>query len=295
MSFASDLKNELTKIRQDRCCDFSELYAMITFSKISKNSNIIFSSKNAAVINKFSKLMFNCFNVKPIISEGGAKDNRYYNAILGSDSSKKSVLSRLNNTETDSLFKRECCSSAFFRGLFLACGSMSDPNKDYHLEFVANDMVTAETISQILKENNFPPKISKRKTSVAVYFKNSSTIEELITKMGASQYTLELIGIKVYKSMRNRYNRINNCETANMTKTVNASVDQIKAIEYLEKCGKMSALPTEIYNVALLRKENPDASLSSLCEMTEEDISRSGMNHRLQKLVKIANSFKNEK
>lgn len=294
MSFAADLKNELSKIKQDKCCDFAELCGMLLFSKRSKNEKIIFSTSNECVAKKIIKLFLNCFDITPTLSLAGSSESRYFNIYFNSTSIKKTVFNKIKQADIFAFLKRECCSSAFFRGVFLSCGSISDPNKSYHLEFVVSNTEKANYLTELLEKQNFNPKISGRKSSVAVYFKNSNTIEELITKMGASQYTLELIGIKIYKSMRNKYNRINNCETANLTRTVNASVDQINAINYLEKSGKISVLPTEIYNVAILRKNNPDASLSKLCELFEEDISRSGMNHRLQKLVKIANNLKNE-
>lgn len=294
MSFAADLKLELTKIKQDKCCDLAELYGLLNFSKRQKNNNIIFSTSHKCVVDRFAKLMLNCFNVNPNITLGGGKNNRYYNASVNSVNVKYSIEKKNKQTDIELLLKRECCTSAYFRGVFLSCGSMSNPNKDYHLEFVTLNMEHAEALCEQLRKQNVLPKISVRKNSVAVYFKNSDSIEEIITIMGASQYTLELIGIKVYKSMRNKYNRINNCETANLTKTVNASVDQINAIKYLERVGKFSILPTEVYNVALLRKNNPEASLNELCGMCEDSISRSGMNHRLQKLVKIANNLKND-
>lgn len=293
MSFSSELKSELTKIRQEKCCDFAELSAMLKFSKRSKNGNIVFSSSYMFIAECFSKLLFNCYGVKATIKEAGSKERRYYNSYINSETVRKKIFSQSETLNIKDLFKRECCLSAFLRGMFLVCGSINDPNKDYHLEFVAKTADTADLIAEVLKYNNFAPKISVRKNNIAVYIKNSDIIEEFLTKTGATQYTLQIIGIRAYKSMRNKYNRLNNCETANLTKTVNAAVDQINAIKFLEKVGKFSALPTEILNVAVLRKENPDASLSTLCSLSEEDISRSGINHRLQKLVKIANDIKN--
>ena len=297
MSFAADLKLELSKIRQDSCCDFAELFSMLIFSKKFNIKSMVVSSSHECVCNTFSRLLFNCFSAKPVVTFGGSDNKRYYNASIISEKLKKSILFKIGENHKEfaiDLLKRDCCSSAFLRGIFLICGSISNPNKDYHLEFVVKDSETADFLVSILSNYGVTPKLSYRKNSVAVYFKNSDQIEELITRMGASQYTLELIGIKVYKSMRNKYNRINNCENANLTKTVNAAVDQKNAIEFLEKSGKLSMLPTEIYNVAMLRKDNPDASLSSLCSLSEENISRSGMNHRLQKLVKIANALKED-
>ena len=125
-----------------------------------------------------------------------------------------------------------------------------------------------------------------------VYTKNSNTMEDLLTFLGAGGETLNLIGIKVYKSVRNKVNRKNNIETSNIMKTANAAFVQNNAIAKIKESGKLELLPEELYEAAMLRLQNPDLSLSALCKLSKTPITRSGLNHRIQKLIEIANDIK---
>ena len=125
-----------------------------------------------------------------------------------------------------------------------------------------------------------------------LYTKNSNTVEDLLTFMGAGGETLNLIGVKVYKSVRNKSNRQNNCETSNILKTADAAYKQCAAIQKLEKKGLLKTLPEELYEVAILRRENPDMSLSGLCKLSSSHLTRSGFNHRMNRLLEIAKEVK---
>lgn len=173
-------------------------------------------------------------------------------------------------------------------GAFLACGTITNPTKDYHLEFVVHDVKLAQELMNILRRCGFKPKSVKRNNVDVVYFKDSESIEDLLVVMGASNSSLEIMGAKILKDVRNNVNRKVNFETANFEKTVYAATEQIIAIRKIEKEKGLIFLPEELRNLAKLRLENPDYSLRQLGEESEPKISRSGVNHRLSKIMKIA-------
>lgn len=297
MSFSSEVKTELIKTRASACCNLAECYGMLLFSKEYSAEKITFITENKDVVFTFKHLVKSCFDVRVIVSQIGKKRVMYKSEVCGKLDCQK-ILTQFHNNKcvylnTD-LVKKNCCVGAFLRGAFLSCGTITDPQKSYHLEFSIKTQELAEQFSLFLKSNGTIPRIFKRNSKWVVYFKGSALIEEILTRMDASQHTLEIMGVKVYKDIRNKTNRINNCETANITKTVNAAVKQTKAIEILEKKGKLECLPQELFNVALLRKKYPNESLSELCKLTCDSLTRSGLNHRLQKIVKIADDINDE-
>lgn len=182
----------------------------------------------------------------------------------------------------------DCCMAALLRGAFLACGTLTDPEKDYHLEFVVPYRYISRDLAKLLNELSLAPKQLERKGSHVVYCKDSGQIEEILTLMGAQNAALELMGIKMYKDMRNNINRKTNFETANISRTANAAAEQVYAIEAILEHAGVESLPEELKEIALLRLENPEMSLRELGEALSEPISRSGVNHRLRRLVSIA-------
>ncbi|MDO4743520.1 MAG: DNA-binding protein WhiA [bacterium] len=296
MSFSSELKDAICKLRPSGCCEFAECFGMLFFAREFNEDRIELRTEYEGVARLFSTLIKNCFGVHTRSTVAGKGVGKYKEVIDVSAICKR-IFSFSEDYKGD-FFKgytamRECCAGAFLRGTFLVCGSISNPNKEYHLEFVVKNEYQQSELVYFLLNLNLNPKTSKKGHLYCVYLKQSDQIEELLTRMDVTQYTIELMEIKIEKSVRNRINRINNCESANLTKTVNASVDQVRAIKFLEEEGFLSSLPKELYFAAILRLENPDASLKELCELSDESITRSGMNHRLQKLVKIAQSKEN--
>ena len=168
-----------------------------------------------------------------------------------------------------------------------ACGTLNDPEKSYHLELsvpysLKNDLI------RILEEVELKPKEIKRNNNFLLYFKDSEEILTLLTVMGANDAVLEYMGVKIYKDIRNNVNRRTNFESANFDRTVNAAIRQQQAIEKLKKEGKFNTLPTELKEIAVLRLENPDMSLKQIGEALNPPLSRSGVNHRLQKIIDLA-------
>ena len=169
---------------------------------------------------------------------------------------------------------------------------MSDPEQDYRLELCVKSGEIAKNLTEILMKIGISLKETNRASGVVLYSKDSSVIEDFLTVIGATNAAIMVMQSKIYKDMRNKVNRIKNCETANIFKSVDAALEQRSAIELLEKKGLMSSLPPELINAAKLRMEYPEASLNELCRLCDESITRSGLNHRFQKIIEIAQELK---
>lgn len=186
-----------------------------------------------------------------------------------------------------------CCKKAFLRGLFLGSGCIVDPNTDYHFEITAKSKKNANSILDII--NNvigFEAKLLKRSTNLyVIYIKDSEQISLVLSYLGASRALLQYENIRVERSIKNNINRSINCETANLTKTISAAYKQLMAIEKLEKNNLIEKLPQELKEICKLRKENPEMSLNDLTNLCGSKITKSGINHRLKKIIEIANKI----
>lgn len=190
------------------------------------------------------------------------------------------------------LLKNACCQRAFLRGAFLSIGSISDPAKGYHLEFVCTDAGKAAQIQEMLHHFDIEGKIVLRRKYHVVYLKESEGIVDLLNVCEAHVALMELENLRILKDMRNSINRRVNCEAANITKTVNAATRQIEDIEYIQFHGGLGMLPDNLREMAEVRLEYPDATLKELGEYLNPPVGKSGVNHRLQKLNEIAERLK---
>lgn len=187
-----------------------------------------------------------------------------------------------------SLVKCEGCAGALIRGLFISIGMMSDPETEYRLEFPLPSEDLAEEVSGLFSDVGLEPKRTSRRGKTVLYYKESGSIEDMLGIIGAKKAAFGLMNIKIKRELRNNANRQTNCDAANILKTVSASKQQIDAIGYLRENGLFDMLPEDLRRTALLRLENSDASLSALVKLHNESISRSGVNHRLARIVSIA-------
>lgn len=293
MSFSSEIKDSLCVYTDENvCCKKALLYGMLFFARRFSSRYIELSSSNLNVIRFAESLIKEQTGLIPAVTE-----TEKHNGIL-SVTGKKNILALLEyfghsaNEVSFSLnyanLENECCILSFLRGAFLSCGRMTDPEKGYHLEFTVSRMKAASALEALLKNTSYPPLTTIRSNSRVLYFKDSEQIEELLTGIGAVNGALSVMNMKVYKDLRNRVNRLTNCEAANIGKTVQASQLQIKAIKLIKAKNGFKSLPEELRQVANLRVMNPDASLSEIGKMCEPPVSRSGVNHRLTKLTEIA-------
>ena len=178
------------------------------------------------------------------------------------------------------------CATTFLRGVFLACATLSNPHSaSYHAEFVTHSARRARGIYRLLTQIGCMPKIINRKNATGLYFKDSELIEELLVKLGATQAAFDLMNCKIERAIRNDENRATNCVAKNIARTVSASRRQIEDIRRLAESGRLEAMPYDIRVTAKLRLENPEASLAELAALHKPPISKSGLNHRLEKIA----------
>ncbi len=305
MSFASELKKELCKaVPQNSCCQKAECYGLLLFGKSFHLLNISLKTENNALVHLAAQLAAETtgaiVDISTAVSRRKDRRNVYAMRVAGEDQ-RKSILGYFGHTgEEISLrinhanLENECCGSAFLRGAFLSCGTISDPQKDYHLEFVVPFMNLAKDLSATIRaayELDLQPGLTNRKGSFVVYIKGSERVADFLTYMGAGNAAMELMQAKMLKEVRNNVNRKTNFETANIDKTAQAAATQMIAIERVMGGAGISALPEELQELAMLRYRNPEMSLRELGEALSEPLSRSGVNHRLQRIVELAEDF----
>jgi hypothetical protein len=179
--------------------------------------------------------------------------------------------------------------------VFLGAGSVSDPEKGYHLELVTQDMEHAVQLKTVMQELEMEAKIVERKGHHVVYLKEGSQIVDLLNIIGAHNALMELENVRIVKEVRNNVNRLVNCETANLKKTVSAAVRQMQDIEYLKSTIGLSSLPKHLEEIAIYRLEYSSATLKELGELLDPPVGKSGVNHRLKKLSEIAEQVREER
>lgn len=187
-------------------------------------------------------------------------------------------------------FKCESCRRHFIRGIFLACGSVSDPHKSrsrYQLEFTAPDTESGEYIRDLLRENGLFPLEAKRGGQSLVYFRDNEAISDILNLIGAQKEAFDFADVKILRDYENNANRAANCDIANISRSVTASSEQLKAIAGLEKLGRLSSLSEQLVETAQIRRDNPALSMTELAELHKPPITKSGVSHRLKKIIEI--------
>lgn len=300
MSFSSDVKNEILSSEiENECCLHAFAYGMMLFSRAFSYYDMSLLTEHKGVAEKYFELMKTVCKVNPELVKSDA--GKYKIEITGKEERLKVLETFGYDKKTGALrlnwgnVSDECCKTAFLKGVFLTCGTVNDPNKNYHLEFVVPYLNLSRDLKRFINdcdELNVLPKDITRNSNHVIYFKDSESIEDLLTVMGAFNSSLEIMGVKMYKDVRNNVNRKLNFENANLDKTIDASSKQINAILHIKKTVGLSYLTDELKELAELRIENPDMSLRELGENLSAPISRSGVNHRLQKLCEISKQIK---
>lgn len=287
MSFSAEVKEELAKhISPARHCQMAELSAMLHYAgqyglMEDGTLTIGFQSENEAVLRKGFTLLKKAYNIDTVIGVKGQKKADLL-AIMGD----------LSGPADTSLLKQACCRRAFIRGAFLSCGSISDPTKGYHLEFVCNNRTQAEQLQEIIGQFDIEAKIVCRKKYFVVYVKEGAGIVELLNIMEAHVALMNLENLRILKEMRNSINRRVNCEAANIQKTVQSSTRQVEDIIYLRDYYGFSRLPDNLREMAEVRLAYPEAALKELGEYLSPPVGKSGVNHRLRKLSELAEKLR---
>ncbi len=287
MSFSSELKEELSKINnlnKKEEVKFELLGYLISKNTTCDKNNIRYATESDYNINRFSKLLKNLdinhniefdgksfiitFKLKDKLEEIDLKNNQI-------------VIKQINNINEN--YRR-----ALIRGAFLGSGSINNPDKTHHLEINLSNKNNMDKLFIILKESNIKSKKFEQENKYSIYFKDGEVISIFIALIGANNSVLKFEDIRVQKEMRGKVNRIVNCQTANLNKTLNAAVEQIDAIRKLQVTGKFNKLEDNLKEIALLRLEYPDMSLIELGKKLKKPIGKSGVNYRLKKIMQIA-------
>lgn len=308
MSFSTEVKNELARITgENSCCNGAELAALIRMGgamSIGGNANlgINFSSENAAVTRKVLSLIKRYPNVKTevMVTRGRRlkKNNTYHVRVVPSPRVNELLASlgimrgdALNVHSDGAILRKACCRRAYLRGAFLGAGSVNRPEGSYHLELVTGNADLAKSLVRVMKSLSLPGRLTDRKDDYIVYLKDGNAITAFLQIIGAHNALLTFENVRVVKDMRNQVNRLVNCETANLQKTVNAAVRQVESIRIIEQCMGLDKLPPPLKEVAEARLNYQEATLAELVDILEGRVGKSGINHRLRKLGEIAQSL----
>ena len=286
MSFSTDVKEEISKISNlaNKNSVKAEMYGYLSTNNISEENGCIrFSTENEYNINRFAKLLNN-LNI-----------TKYDIEIVGKNFIIKISKAESNNLkvffEEYKIEKIENLEKAYIRGAFLGSGSINNPKNKYHIEITLNSASKAEDILEILSTYGINFKMlyanNENKSKNSIYSKDGEEISKFLAFIGANSSVLKFEEIRVYRDMRNNVNRIVNCETANLAKTVDAAVKQINAINKLKENGKFNSLPDNLKELANLRIENPESSLIELGKKLKEPVGKSGVNYRMKKILEL--------
>ncbi|SFD22116.1 DNA-binding protein WhiA [Clostridium uliginosum] len=312
MSFSSKVKGEIC-----RYVDISKEEALAEISAIMKVSGTIaFSGSglsfkmttenpaSARLIFTILKEHFNIHSKLMVKKSNSLKKNNIYLVVISEEMGVRDLLSKtgilkeidgimnLDYRINTDMIKEEAERRAYVRGAFIGGGSISNPERTYHLEFVTHSEEYAMDLRDLINTFSLNSKVIQRKSSFIIYIKEGEQIVDLLNILGAHTSLLELENIRIMKEMRNNVNRLVNCETANLSKTVNAAVRQVESIRLIQNQIGLQRLPKNLREVAELRLNYPDESLKELGEMLEPPVGKSGINHRLRKIEKIADELR---
>jgi len=305
MSFSNDVRNELARVIPEKnCCQRAELSALLAWrAEIVREEDgnycLTTYAENATPASKIYKLLKEAFSLASTVrmqEKKRFKKNRLYVVKTHVDK-EHAFLRDLEMTGDNLSFRKQvnwsllgksCCKRAFLRGVFISRGFINRPEGDYHLEMVINDSRLALDIQKIMQKLGLESRISERKNSLILYIKESETIVDFLRIVEASKALLDFENVRIVKSMRNQVNRQVNCETANLAKTVDASVRQVEMIERLLNKIGINGLPFAFRDLAMLRIDHPESTLKELGVMLEPPLTKSGVAYRMRKLENYA-------
>ena len=299
MSFANEVKNELCRVPVSRhCCAVAEAYGVLLYCHTFTTREIRIVTACDAFAARLPKLFRRAFGahfVLPVTEKAGGRhvltitDRAAIETVFaafGADLS-RTVAHHINLA----VLENDCCKASFLRGAFLAGGSVTAPEKRYHMELATSHKQASREVSRLLEEMGFLPRSVQRGANSLIYFKQSEHIEDLLTKIGAPAAAMDIMTAKVDKEIRNGANRAMNCDMANVNKTLDAAQEQVSAIEKLRESRRWELLPEKLRQTAALRLAYPELSLTQLAERCDPPVTKSCINHRMRKLMEEANEL----
>ncbi len=292
MSFSGDVKAELCRASLSRkCCAQAEAYGVLLYCNTYAAGEARIVTENAAFAQRLPALFQKAFKLSfDRVPEGEGKrvfavtDPQKLEKIRDIFGGGGEVALHVNFAAVE----EDCCRAAFFRGAFLAGGSVTDPRKGYHLELSTSHLSVGRETLVLMREMELEPKAVRRKGSGVIYFKQSDRIEDFLTAIGAPLAAMEVMNAKLEKDLRGSVNRRVNCDAANLDKAVEAAFHQVEAIRTLEERGRLASLPDKLQEAARLRREHPEDTLAQLAERCNPPCTKSALNHRLRKLVELS-------
>lgn len=299
MSFSSNVKVELCKDSlSKKSCAVAEGYGVLLYCNTFSSTEIRIITESRDFAARLPRLFKKAFGIT-FDQEPAAQDRGKLQFAISSEDKIAKIFETLQMDLKASLtlhvnfgmLEEEAECMAYLRGAFLAGGSVTDPAKRYHLEMTTSHYKVSRETCALLIECGFSPKELSRGGNNILYFKQSDYIEDFLTAIGAQVSAMGVMEVKVEKDLRNGVNRRVNCETANLTKVVDASMGQMAAIRALEEAGELDKLPGKLRETALLRRENPEATLQELAAMLNPPITKSAINHRMRKLLELARAL----
>jgi len=310
MSFASEIKKELTGIEVDECCTYAELAALvrmngsISFSQANHKYTLDVQIENAAIARRIYTLIKSAYDIPVellVRKKMKLKKNNVYIVRLKENADR--VLSDLNilkesftfvRTISSTYLEKECCMKAYLRGAFLAGGSINNPEtSSYHLEIFNFHEEHNNALCDLVNMFDLHARKLERRNGFIVYIKEAEKITKFLNIIGAHNALFKFEDVRIVRDMRNSVNRLVNCETANLNKTIGAAFRQVENIRLIENTVGLDALPDKLKEIAILRKEHQEVSLKELGELvTSGKISKSGVNHRLKKIDEFANKIR---
>ncbi|MDQ1236662.1 DNA-binding protein WhiA [Paenibacillus sp. SORGH_AS306] len=309
LSFAAQTKKELTMVEADDCCEHAELSALIRMNgsvQISNKKVILdISTENAAIARRIYSLIKKHFAVHTellVRKKMRLKKNNVY--IVRIPMGVQSILTTLKIVSEGFMFtpgintemvRKNCCKRAYLRGAFMAGGSVNNPEgSSYHLEIASMYEEQCQALVDLANEFELNARCIERKKGFILYIKEGEKIIEFLSIIGAHQALFKFEDVRIMRDMRNSVNRIVNCETANLNKTIGAAVRQIDNIKFIQRRIGLEQLPDKLREVAEIRLAHPDMNLKEVGEMLKGGVSKSGVNHRLRKLDEMAEKMRNE-
>lgn len=301
MSYASETKKLICeKPSGDWCCKASELAGLVCFGSTYTKGTLKIKSESSDVFDRLLNLcdeVCNILNQKITvpIKEGGRHILTLNNTneisslcdCMGFTMSENSI----DFLPDEEILENDCCKTSFIRGAFLSGGSVSAPERNYHLEFVCKHAKPADKLFELLSKLHINSRLTVRKNNFVVYIKEFEAIANILGLLGAGAKMMDLYNLKIEKELRNEVNRVVNCDNANIKKITAAAQNHINAINKIISAGMLDSLPDTLSEIATLRLENPDASLDELGKLLKKPIGKSGVNHRLNRLVEFSKNL----
>ncbi len=299
MSFADSLREELAALPIKKpCCRRAFVAGFLLSAKRESGHAVSLRCRYRAGVAPVCEALETLYSKAPTVTEVASHGHRYTDLFMESlacarltgqlqaEAADPDLLLKLSNCDL--------CHSAFLRGVFLYGGTVSDPHKDSHLEFFLREGRGEEALAACLRGLSYEPKRIKRDAGCGLYYKDSTSVGDLLTMMGAIHTTFDYLNTRIERDIRNNENRATNCVARNIEKSISAATRQMEAIDLLLSHDALGGLAEPLYVTAMLRYRNPDATLEELRELHTPPISKSGLNHRLRKIIDAADRFKDE-